>query len=212
MWKAELIAAAGATVIAVDPQPCAELEALAVDPPAGRIVLERRAWSPADLIGAALVIGATDDEAEAARRDGRKGESSLRIGCGAKTGVSENHGQAARRLAIGGHQVAGERAGGTGGADHHEFSGAIAARGESRVAQQSGERFLRLVAALQRRGVHGFEIVEGIQYLDLSLLREGEQRLVRGLGRQVKVDRRGGGDNAERAGETGKQPAKRGEG
>jgi uroporphyrin-III C-methyltransferase / precorrin-2 dehydrogenase / sirohydrochlorin ferrochelatase len=67
VWKAELIAAAGATVIAVDPQPCAELEALAVDPPAGRIVLERRAWSPADLIGAALVIGATDDEAEAAR-------------------------------------------------------------------------------------------------------------------------------------------------
>lgn len=66
-WKAELIAAAGATVIVIDPRPCAELEALAGDPPAGRVILERRIWSPIDFADATLIIGATDDDAEAAR-------------------------------------------------------------------------------------------------------------------------------------------------
>ena len=65
-WKAELIAAAGATVIVIDPQPCAELEALAGDPPAGRVILERRLWSPIDFAGATFIVGATDDDAEAA--------------------------------------------------------------------------------------------------------------------------------------------------
>lgn len=66
-WKAELIAAAGATVIVIDPQPCAELEMLAAGPPAGRVILQRRAWSFADFSGAAFVVGATDDDTEAAR-------------------------------------------------------------------------------------------------------------------------------------------------
>jgi uroporphyrin-III C-methyltransferase/precorrin-2 dehydrogenase/sirohydrochlorin ferrochelatase len=65
-WKAELIAAAGATVIVIDPQPCAELEMLAANPPAGCVVLERRAWSFADFSGAAFVVSATDDDTEAA--------------------------------------------------------------------------------------------------------------------------------------------------
>lgn len=66
-WKAELVAAAGATVIAIDPQPCPELEALAADPPAGKIILERRTWFHSDIVGATFVIGATDDENEARR-------------------------------------------------------------------------------------------------------------------------------------------------
>jgi uroporphyrin-III C-methyltransferase / precorrin-2 dehydrogenase / sirohydrochlorin ferrochelatase len=66
-WKAELIAAAGATVIAIDPQPSAELKALAADPPAGRVILERRPWSPADFVGAVFIVGAADDEVEAER-------------------------------------------------------------------------------------------------------------------------------------------------
>jgi uroporphyrin-III C-methyltransferase/precorrin-2 dehydrogenase/sirohydrochlorin ferrochelatase len=66
-WKAELVAAAGATVIVIDPQPCLEFEALAADPPAGKIIIERRAWLPSDFAGAMFVIGAADDEKEAAR-------------------------------------------------------------------------------------------------------------------------------------------------
>jgi uroporphyrin-III C-methyltransferase/precorrin-2 dehydrogenase/sirohydrochlorin ferrochelatase len=66
-WKAELVAAAGAIVIVIDLQPCPELEALAADPPAGTIILERRAWLPSDFAGATFVVGATDDDDEAAR-------------------------------------------------------------------------------------------------------------------------------------------------
>ena len=66
-WKAELIAAAGATVVVVDPQPCPELEILASDPPGGSVVLERRPWSADDFAGATLVIGAAGDESDAAR-------------------------------------------------------------------------------------------------------------------------------------------------
>ncbi|HJZ44947.1 MAG TPA: siroheme synthase CysG [Hyphomicrobiaceae bacterium] len=66
-WKAELLSAAGATVVVQAPDPCAGLEELAADPPGGPIVLERRAWTAASFAGAALVVGATDDAAEAAR-------------------------------------------------------------------------------------------------------------------------------------------------
>jgi uroporphyrin-III C-methyltransferase / precorrin-2 dehydrogenase / sirohydrochlorin ferrochelatase len=65
-WKAELISAAGATVEVHAPDPCAEMEALAADPPGGRVVLDRRAWCAADFTGAALVVGAARDDAEAA--------------------------------------------------------------------------------------------------------------------------------------------------
>ena len=66
-WKAELLSAAGATVEVRDPDPCAEMATLAADPPGGAVVLDRRAWTSACFGGAALVIGATDDDAEAAR-------------------------------------------------------------------------------------------------------------------------------------------------
>ncbi len=78
-WKAELLSAAGATVVVQAPDPCAELEALAADPPGGPVVLERRAWTAASFAGAALVIGATDDDAEAARMFGAARAASVPI-------------------------------------------------------------------------------------------------------------------------------------
>jgi uroporphyrin-III C-methyltransferase / precorrin-2 dehydrogenase / sirohydrochlorin ferrochelatase len=66
-WKAELLSAAGATVEVRDPDPCAEMEELAADPPGGAVILDRQAWTPECLAGASLVIGATENDAEAAR-------------------------------------------------------------------------------------------------------------------------------------------------
>jgi uroporphyrin-III C-methyltransferase / precorrin-2 dehydrogenase / sirohydrochlorin ferrochelatase len=64
-WKAELISAAGASVAVLDAEPCAELEALAADPPGGPVQLERRPWSAADFAGAALVVASAADKEEA---------------------------------------------------------------------------------------------------------------------------------------------------
>ena len=64
-WKAELLSAAGATVEVRDPDPCAEMEALAADPPGGAVSIERRPWSPECVVGAAVVVAAAEDEAEA---------------------------------------------------------------------------------------------------------------------------------------------------
>jgi uroporphyrin-III C-methyltransferase / precorrin-2 dehydrogenase / sirohydrochlorin ferrochelatase len=66
-WKAELLSAAGAMVEVWAPEPCAEMRALAADPPGGPVVLEAKAWDGANLAGAALVVGAADDDAEARR-------------------------------------------------------------------------------------------------------------------------------------------------
>ena len=66
-WKAELLSAAGATVEVWDREPCAEMTALAADPPGGAVVLEPGAWAPDCFAGAALVIGATRDDSEASR-------------------------------------------------------------------------------------------------------------------------------------------------
>jgi uroporphyrin-III C-methyltransferase / precorrin-2 dehydrogenase / sirohydrochlorin ferrochelatase len=66
-WKAELLAAAGATVEVWAPDPCAEIEALAAGPPGGSVVLERRAWEAARFVEAELVVGAVEDEDEARR-------------------------------------------------------------------------------------------------------------------------------------------------
>jgi uroporphyrin-III C-methyltransferase / precorrin-2 dehydrogenase / sirohydrochlorin ferrochelatase len=63
-WKAELLSAAGASVAVLSPGPCADMEALAAEPPGGPVHLERRPWSPSDLDGAALVVGAVGDEEE----------------------------------------------------------------------------------------------------------------------------------------------------
>jgi uroporphyrin-III C-methyltransferase/precorrin-2 dehydrogenase/sirohydrochlorin ferrochelatase len=64
-WKAELLSAAGARVAVLNPEPCAEMEALAADPPGGAVWIERRCWSPPDIEGAALVVAAAEDEEEA---------------------------------------------------------------------------------------------------------------------------------------------------
>jgi uroporphyrin-III C-methyltransferase/precorrin-2 dehydrogenase/sirohydrochlorin ferrochelatase len=68
VWKAELLAAAGARVQVADATPCAEMEDLArVRPEA--IELVRRAWRATDLAGAALAIGALDGDDAVAFRD-----------------------------------------------------------------------------------------------------------------------------------------------
>ena len=67
-WKAELLSAAGALVsVYAGDRSCPELEALRADPPGGAVSLKRRSWSPADFAGATLVVGATNDDAEASR-------------------------------------------------------------------------------------------------------------------------------------------------
>ena len=75
VWKAELLAAAGARVEVFAPDPNAELDALALAPPAGSVVVARRRWRGKDMAGAALAVGALAGEdaalfAAAARRRG----------------------------------------------------------------------------------------------------------------------------------------------
>jgi uroporphyrin-III C-methyltransferase / precorrin-2 dehydrogenase / sirohydrochlorin ferrochelatase len=57
LWKAELLAAAGAKVDVFCRAPCAELAALAAAPPAGRVEIIARGWQPADLDDASLAVG-----------------------------------------------------------------------------------------------------------------------------------------------------------
>src|SRR6516165_9049227 len=66
-WKAELLSAAGATVEVWAPGPCADMCALADDPPGGPVVLQAKAWDGANFAGAELVVGAADDMEEARR-------------------------------------------------------------------------------------------------------------------------------------------------
>lgn len=61
VWKAELLAAAGAHVIIFAPQPCPDLFALAATPPAGHVQIVARTWHPDDLAGAAIAVGALDE-------------------------------------------------------------------------------------------------------------------------------------------------------
>src|SRR5829696_215970 len=56
VWKAELMAAAGAQVTVYAPEPEPELEALA-DAYPDAVALQRRAWKPQDFEGAAVAIG-----------------------------------------------------------------------------------------------------------------------------------------------------------
>jgi uroporphyrin-III C-methyltransferase/precorrin-2 dehydrogenase/sirohydrochlorin ferrochelatase len=62
-WKAELLAAAGANVEAIAAHPGVELRRLAGE---GRIALIERAWTHADLPGAAIAVLDAGDESEAA--------------------------------------------------------------------------------------------------------------------------------------------------
>ncbi len=65
-WKAELLAAAGARVTVLHPDPGPELAAL-VEAKAGAIELQRRPWREADLDGAALAVAEAEEDGEAAR-------------------------------------------------------------------------------------------------------------------------------------------------
>ena len=66
-WKAELLSAAGAEVSVYAPEPCDEIVALAVDPPRGAVTIHRRIWQPGDFAGAAIAIGAYDNDDDARR-------------------------------------------------------------------------------------------------------------------------------------------------
>lgn len=60
LWKAEMLAAAGANVEVYTADPCAELEALAASPPAGNVVIVCQEWRPADLAGSKIAIGSLE--------------------------------------------------------------------------------------------------------------------------------------------------------
>ena len=64
-WKAELLSAAGAQVEVFAESPCDELRTLSAKPPRGAVTLHRRAWRPADFVGAAIAVGGFDDDDEA---------------------------------------------------------------------------------------------------------------------------------------------------
>lgn len=64
-WKAELLAAAGARVALIWAEPDAESIQLAADWP-DRVEIVARGWRPEDLDGAAIAIGAVEEETEAA--------------------------------------------------------------------------------------------------------------------------------------------------
>lgn len=66
LWKAELMAATGAHVEVYADTFVDGFDALASAPPGGSVKLNKRAWSPADLEGAAIAIGASDDDEDAA--------------------------------------------------------------------------------------------------------------------------------------------------
>ena len=66
-WKAELLSAAGATVDVFAREMSEEMRAVAVEAPNGAISLQARNWHEADLDGAAMAVGAFEDEAEAGR-------------------------------------------------------------------------------------------------------------------------------------------------
>ena len=65
-WKAELLSAAGARVDVYAAEVSDEMAAIVANPPRGAIMVRKRAWSAADLAGAAVAIGAFEDDASAA--------------------------------------------------------------------------------------------------------------------------------------------------
>ncbi len=66
-WKAELLAAAGATVDVFASDVSEEMRTLAADPPGGSIMIHARAWGDEDFRSATLAIGALNDDEEATR-------------------------------------------------------------------------------------------------------------------------------------------------
>jgi uroporphyrin-III C-methyltransferase/precorrin-2 dehydrogenase/sirohydrochlorin ferrochelatase len=65
-WKAELLSAAGARVDVYAAEVSDEMQTVVADPPRGAVTVHARAWTAADLNGAAVAIGAFDDDASAA--------------------------------------------------------------------------------------------------------------------------------------------------
>jgi uroporphyrin-III C-methyltransferase/precorrin-2 dehydrogenase/sirohydrochlorin ferrochelatase len=63
-WKAELLSATGAIVEVFAERPAPTLLAVVADPPRGAVHLHRRAWRAADMKGAAIAVGAIEDECE----------------------------------------------------------------------------------------------------------------------------------------------------
>lgn len=66
-WKAELLSAAGAQVEVFTEAPAEELLSLAVAPPRGPVTIHRRAVTADDFAGAAISVGAFDDDDAAAQ-------------------------------------------------------------------------------------------------------------------------------------------------
>jgi uroporphyrin-III C-methyltransferase / precorrin-2 dehydrogenase / sirohydrochlorin ferrochelatase len=65
-WKAELASAAGAIVEVYADDVSGEMLEVAREPPRGKIILQRRAWTAEDLPGAALAIGGFQNDENAA--------------------------------------------------------------------------------------------------------------------------------------------------
>jgi uroporphyrin-III C-methyltransferase/precorrin-2 dehydrogenase/sirohydrochlorin ferrochelatase len=65
-WKAELLSAAGARVEVFADEISEEMRLVASDPPRGEIVIIERLWTPEDIRGAAVAIGAFEDNESAA--------------------------------------------------------------------------------------------------------------------------------------------------
>jgi uroporphyrin-III C-methyltransferase/precorrin-2 dehydrogenase/sirohydrochlorin ferrochelatase len=66
LWKAELLAAAGALVDVYAETLVAGFDELALSPPGGCVAINPRRWQPVDLNGAAVAVGAIADNEEAA--------------------------------------------------------------------------------------------------------------------------------------------------
>ena len=64
-WKAELLSAAGARVDVYAQEVSPELRQLADAPPGGAVALHDRAWAADDFAGAAIAVGACEDDADA---------------------------------------------------------------------------------------------------------------------------------------------------
>jgi uroporphyrin-III C-methyltransferase/precorrin-2 dehydrogenase/sirohydrochlorin ferrochelatase len=75
-WKVELLSAAGARVDVYAAEFCEEMRQLAGDPPGGAIALNERVWKEPDLRGAAVAVGAFDNDDHA----GKFSDAARRLG------------------------------------------------------------------------------------------------------------------------------------
>src|SRR3954451_5116269 len=67
VWKAELLSAAGAQVDVFAAEGSDEMRTLGEEPPAGTIVIHSRVWEAQDFVGAAIAVGAFENNNEAER-------------------------------------------------------------------------------------------------------------------------------------------------